>query len=378
MDWAQEDGPGILVRFRERPDRAAVEPLRDRYLEALVEPDGAARGQLVLARGHRCPRHAPPTGEDLGTVTDIFRTGGSEVFVVEGPRGEVLVPAVGAVMRGVRARRTAASWSMPRRSAWTTREPRVHGSVAGARRAPGKAREQGSRGRTAPATRLRPRRRAVDADATRDRGPRPRSIRQRRDAAHRRHHALPGPVPGAARGEHPGPGARSRRRASSWPTTCGRGAWAVTGASTTIPTAAAPGMLLRPEPVAEALDALAPAGSAQAVAHPARPGRPAVRPGARPASSRRRQHLVLVCPRYEGIDDRVRADGRPGAVHRRLRAVGRRDPGAGRHRCRPAPAARGHRRGVAGRGVVRRRACWSTPSTRGRRSSGAWRCRTCC
>ena len=36
VDWSQEDGPGILIRFRERADRAAVESLRDSYLEALV------------------------------------------------------------------------------------------------------------------------------------------------------------------------------------------------------------------------------------------------------------------------------------------------------------------------------------------------------
>jgi tRNA (guanine37-N1)-methyltransferase len=64
------------------------------------------------------------------------------------------------------------------------------------------------------------------------------------------------------------------------------------------------GMLLRPEPVAAALDALAPAGT------------PAVRilldPGGTPfdqATARdlaQAQHLVLVCPRYEGVDDRVR------------------------------------------------------------------------
>lgn len=64
------------------------------------------------------------------------------------------------------------------------------------------------------------------------------------------------------------------------------------------------GMLLRPEPVAAALDALAPAGSA------------ATRILLDPGGSRFDQataralavaeHLVLVCPRYEGIDHRVR------------------------------------------------------------------------
>jgi ribosomal 30S subunit maturation factor RimM len=37
-------------------------------------------------------------GEELGTVVDIFRIGGSEVYVVGGQRGETLVPAVGAIV----------------------------------------------------------------------------------------------------------------------------------------------------------------------------------------------------------------------------------------------------------------------------------------
>jgi tRNA (guanine37-N1)-methyltransferase len=64
------------------------------------------------------------------------------------------------------------------------------------------------------------------------------------------------------------------------------------------------GMLLRPEPVAAALDALAP------------PGEPATRILLDPGGTRfdhacarelaAAEHLVLVCPRYEGVDDRVR------------------------------------------------------------------------
>ncbi len=37
-------------------------------------------------------------GEELGVVADIFRVGESEVYVVRGPRGETLVPAVAAVV----------------------------------------------------------------------------------------------------------------------------------------------------------------------------------------------------------------------------------------------------------------------------------------
>ncbi len=97
VDWSQNDGPGILIRFRELPDRESAEVLRDAYLEALVAPDARPDGSWYWHEVIGTPV-TTSAGEDLGAVTDIFRTGGWEVFVVEGPRGEVLVPAVGALM----------------------------------------------------------------------------------------------------------------------------------------------------------------------------------------------------------------------------------------------------------------------------------------
>jgi tRNA (guanine37-N1)-methyltransferase len=65
------------------------------------------------------------------------------------------------------------------------------------------------------------------------------------------------------------------------------------------------GMVLRPEPVAAALDAVAPARDKTFVI--------LLDPGGEPFRQQRahdlaeREHLVLICPRYEGIDDRVRS-----------------------------------------------------------------------
>jgi 16S rRNA processing protein RimM len=97
IGWVQADGPGLLVRFDERPTRDSVEDLRDRYLEAdAVEPlpEGSYWWHEVM--------DVPVTtgdGEVLGRVVEVFRAGGGEVLVVRGgARGEVLVPAVRAVM----------------------------------------------------------------------------------------------------------------------------------------------------------------------------------------------------------------------------------------------------------------------------------------
>ena len=62
------------------------------------------------------------------------------------------------------------------------------------------------------------------------------------------------------------------------------------------------GMVLRPEPVADALDALRRPDSTAILLDAGGE----VFHQARAADLARRSHLVLVCPRYEGIDDRIR------------------------------------------------------------------------
>ncbi len=39
------------------------------------------------------------TGEHLGTITDVLQPGANDVYVVSGPRGEVLIPAIGDVVQ---------------------------------------------------------------------------------------------------------------------------------------------------------------------------------------------------------------------------------------------------------------------------------------
>ena len=79
-----EDGPGWRVRFREIPDRAAAERLREAYLEVALDRGldlavGVAYWHDVIGSTVR-----DSTGAVLGTVTDIYRAGESEVYVVGG------------------------------------------------------------------------------------------------------------------------------------------------------------------------------------------------------------------------------------------------------------------------------------------------------
>jgi len=63
-----------------------------------------------------------------------------------------------------------------------------------------------------------------------------------------------------------------------------------------------PGMVLRPEPVAAALTALRRLDSTAILLDPAGE----VYSHARAADLAGRSHLILVCPRYEGVDERIR------------------------------------------------------------------------
>ena len=91
------DGRGWWLRFREIPDRNAAERLRDVYLEidAPVEPRVPGRWFFHELEGLAVRSQS---GEELGTVVEIYRAGGAEVFVVRGPRGELDVPGVRGIV----------------------------------------------------------------------------------------------------------------------------------------------------------------------------------------------------------------------------------------------------------------------------------------
>ncbi len=93
----QRDGPGLLVRFREIHDRNSSEQLRDVYLEA--EAEAKLPGDTYYWHEIVGCLVSGLDGRPLGTVSDIFRVGEAEVYVVRGEGAELLVPAVSAFVR---------------------------------------------------------------------------------------------------------------------------------------------------------------------------------------------------------------------------------------------------------------------------------------
>lgn len=92
---AQPNEPGWLVRFDEVPDRTAAEAMRDAYLEVIVSPgEELPRGEYYWHEVQGV-QVVSTDGQVLGTVVDVYRAGGAEVFVVRGEAfGEFDVPAV--------------------------------------------------------------------------------------------------------------------------------------------------------------------------------------------------------------------------------------------------------------------------------------------
>jgi 16S rRNA processing protein RimM len=94
------DGPGWRIRFREIPTRDAADTLRGAYLEAAVRPDeDLARGSYYWHEVIGTPVRGID-GAELGSVSDIYRVGETEVFVVDGgAHGSFDLPAVRAFIR---------------------------------------------------------------------------------------------------------------------------------------------------------------------------------------------------------------------------------------------------------------------------------------
>lgn len=98
---SREDRGAWLLTFSGVTDRQAAEALRGALLEA---PDDAIRRDdpesyfLYELIGLEV---VTPEGRSLGRVTEVLQPGANDVYVVDGPAGEVLVPAIADVVQQV-------------------------------------------------------------------------------------------------------------------------------------------------------------------------------------------------------------------------------------------------------------------------------------
>ena len=98
---ARVSGKTVYLRLSGVPTRDAAEPLRGSDVlvtreDAVPLPPGQYFWSDVIGL-----RAEDRSGQDLGQVTEILATGANDVYVVQGPAGEVLVPAIKDVVLAI-------------------------------------------------------------------------------------------------------------------------------------------------------------------------------------------------------------------------------------------------------------------------------------
>jgi 16S rRNA processing protein RimM len=102
IESIRRHGGDMLLRLDGIRDRDAAEGLRGQALSVRVDdlpPLPAGRYYHHQIEGLEV---FTERGEKLGTVKEILKTGANDVYVVEGERGEILLPAVRQVILEVR------------------------------------------------------------------------------------------------------------------------------------------------------------------------------------------------------------------------------------------------------------------------------------
>ncbi len=98
---ARRQGDYLLIQLDRYADRSEAELLRNRHLvvprdQAMPLPDGEYYSDELVGI-----RVITALGQELGVLVDIWWTGANEVYVLEGPFGEVLLPATAEVVQDV-------------------------------------------------------------------------------------------------------------------------------------------------------------------------------------------------------------------------------------------------------------------------------------
>ncbi len=100
-EGASQQGKSLLIKLRGVDTRWDADDLRGELLETPIEeaaalPKGAYYQHQVIGLAVRT------TGDqDLGTLSDIIETGSNDVYVVRGPDGEHLIPAIPDIVQDV-------------------------------------------------------------------------------------------------------------------------------------------------------------------------------------------------------------------------------------------------------------------------------------
>ena len=91
----------LIIRLADCRERAAADAFRDQIVQ--IQAQSAAPLPPGLYYHHQLIGLAVYTeeGEHLGELVEVLETGANDVYVVNGPQGELLLPVIADVIRGV-------------------------------------------------------------------------------------------------------------------------------------------------------------------------------------------------------------------------------------------------------------------------------------
>jgi 16S rRNA processing protein RimM len=99
---ARVHGVTVLLKLADVADRDAAETLRGKdVLIRTADAVALPRGQFYWHQVIGLRVEDATSGEALGEVTDILETGANDVYVVNGARGEILIPAIKDVIKHI-------------------------------------------------------------------------------------------------------------------------------------------------------------------------------------------------------------------------------------------------------------------------------------
>ncbi|MEO6197705.1 MAG: ribosome maturation factor RimM, partial [Dehalococcoidia bacterium] len=101
IERVNTSGRQLRLKLIEINDRETATAHRGQYL-ILAEADLGPAGEDRYYRFQLIGLNVVSTdGDPIGEITDIFATGSNDIFVVKGPRGELLIPAIDDVVQSI-------------------------------------------------------------------------------------------------------------------------------------------------------------------------------------------------------------------------------------------------------------------------------------
>lgn len=98
---ARQDQEAWILKLEGLDDRSEVEALRGELLETPDREVIRDDDESFFVHELIGLRVLTTDGHDLGAITEVLQSGAADVYVIRGPEGEVLIPAIGEIVQSI-------------------------------------------------------------------------------------------------------------------------------------------------------------------------------------------------------------------------------------------------------------------------------------